>query len=248
MNISRNKECGSIPMDQIGRRFYLACVFVGHYGVSLAAKRWAPDLSLGLLFVAVQALDVLFGGFVMTGIEKMSIVPGFTAYNPYDLYFMPYSHGLLGAFGWSLLVALFARGVLGRAGATAALVLGICVFSHWLLDVPMHTPDMPIAGDHSMKIGLGLWRHRNLSLAAELVALATGVWVWLRATGGMGRSRIITALFLGVLTATLLATPFMPPPEGPTAFAIMALVSYAALAAIAAWVDHRRSALDSAER
>src|SRR5450432_2333742 len=116
-----------------------ARVFIGHYGVSLAAKRWAPDLSLGVLFMAVQTLDLLFSGFGMTGIEKMYIVPGFTAYNSYDLYFMPYSHSLLGAFGWSLLVALLARWVLGRAGATAALVLGLCVFSHWLLDVPMHT-------------------------------------------------------------------------------------------------------------
>jgi hypothetical protein len=221
-------------------------LFIGHYGVSLAAKRWAPQLSLGFLFMAVQTLDLLFSGFVLAGIEKMSIVPGFTAYNSYDLYFMPYSHGLLGAFGWSLLVALFARWVLGRAGATAALVLGLCVFSHWLLDVPMHTADMPIAGDHSMKIGLGLWRHRNLSLAAELVALAMGVWIWLRATGGIARSRIVTMLFLGVLTATLLATPFIPPPEGPNGFAILALVSYATLAAIAAWVDRRRSAINSA--
>jgi hypothetical protein len=216
-------------------------MFVGHYGVSLAAKRWAPELSLGWLFLAVQALDLLFAGFVLTGIEKMSIVPGFTAYNPYDLTFMPYSHGLLGALGWSLLVALVARWVLGRTGTSAAVVLGLCVFSHWLLDVPMHTADMPIAGDHSMKIGLGLWRHRNLSLAAELVALAVGVWVWLRATGGMARSRVVTMLFLGVLTATLIATPFLPPPDGPTGFAILALISYAALAAMAAWVDHRRA-------
>ena len=72
-------------------------MFVGHYGVSLAAKRWAPGLSLGWLFLAVQALDVLFGAFVLLGIEKMAIVPGFTAYNPYDLFFMPYSHSLVGA-------------------------------------------------------------------------------------------------------------------------------------------------------
>jgi hypothetical protein len=132
-------------------------MFVGHYGVSLAAKRWAPGLSLGWLFLAVQALDLLFAGLVLAGVEKMDIVPGFTAYNPYDLYFMPYSHSLLGALGWSALVALLARGLLGRRGAVAATVLGACVFSHWVLDVPMHTADMPLAGNDSMKIGLGLW-------------------------------------------------------------------------------------------
>jgi hypothetical protein len=122
-------------------------VFVGHYGVSLAAKRWAPKLSLGWLFLAVQALDLLFATFVLAGVEKMAIVPGFTAYNPYDLYFMPYSHSLLGALAWSVLVALIARGLLGRKGAGAAIVAGACVFSHWVLDVPMHTADMPLAGN-----------------------------------------------------------------------------------------------------
>ena len=219
-------------------------MFIGHYGVSLAAKRWAPGLSLGWLFLAVQGLDVLFGTFVLLGIEQMAIVPGFTAYNPYDLIFMPYSHSLLGALAWSVVVAVIARLLLGRAAGTTALVLGACVLSHWVLDVPMHTPDLPLAGNDSAKVGLGLWRHRDLSLAAELVALWAGVLVWWRATGGgtRARARTIAVAFLGVLTALLLATPFMPAPQGPVAFAITALASYAALAACAAWVDRSRAA------
>ena len=67
-------------------------MFIGHYGVALAAKRVAPRTSLGALFVAVQFLDVIFGLFVLAGIEKMRIAPGFTRVMPYDLYFMPYSH------------------------------------------------------------------------------------------------------------------------------------------------------------
>jgi hypothetical protein len=176
----------------------------------------------------------------------MAIVPGITAYNPYDLFFMPYTHGLVGALAWSILAALLAAAVLRRRRAptalTTALILGACVFSHWLLDVPMHTADMPLAGDHSPKIGLGLWHHRNLSLAAELAALYAGVAIWLRAEGGFARSRAITIFFLVVLTAILLATPFMSPPRSPAAFAITALVSYVALALFAAWVDRRRSA------
>ena len=111
-------------MAGVARGASLTTVFVGHYGVSLAAKRWAPRLSLGWLFLAVQALDLLFATFVLAGVEKMAIVPGFTAYNPYDLFFMPYSHSLLGALGWSVVVALVARGLLGRKGAAAAIALG----------------------------------------------------------------------------------------------------------------------------
>src|SRR4029450_11859331 len=119
-------------------------MFIGHYGVSFAAKRWAPGLSLGWLFLAVQMLDVLFSIFVLLGIEKMAIVPGATAYNPYDLYFMPYTHGLAGALVWSVLFGLGAHMLAGRGrtGATAGIAIGACVFSHWVLDVPMHTRDM----------------------------------------------------------------------------------------------------------
>jgi hypothetical protein len=40
-------------------------MFIGHYGASLAAKRLSPSLSLGVLFLAVQFLDVLFSVFVL---------------------------------------------------------------------------------------------------------------------------------------------------------------------------------------
>jgi hypothetical protein len=219
-------------------------VFVGHYGASLAAKRWAPGLSLWWLFLAVQALDLLFASFVLLGIEKLAIVPGFTAYNPYDLIFMPYSHSLVGALAWSVVLGLLtyaARG--GRTGRTAAAVaIGACVFSHWVLDVLMHTRDMPLAGGHSTKIGLGLWRHRELSLLAELAALWIGALIWLRSPAEGPRRRGTALVFLAFLTVVLVSTPFMPPPSGPAGFAVSALAAYIALAGVAAWVDRRRAA------
>ncbi len=72
-------------------------MFIGHYGLAFAAKTAAPRLPLGVCFISVQLLDVLFSLFVFAGIERMRIVPGFTQYNPYDLVFMPYTHGLAGA-------------------------------------------------------------------------------------------------------------------------------------------------------
>lgn len=216
-------------------------MFIGHYGVSLAAKRWAPGLSLGWLFLAVQALDLLFCTFVLLGIEKLRIVPGFTAYNPYDLFFMPYTHGLVGALAWSVMFGLLTFALTRRKGAAAAVAIGVAVFSHWLLDVPMHTADMPLAGNQSTKIGLGLWHHRELSLLAELIAFGAGALLWLRMPAGVARRRGTAFVFLAVLTLVLLSTPFMPPPSSPAGFAIFALVAYVVLAAVAAWVDRRVS-------
>src|SRR5947199_9309467 len=112
-------------------------MFIGHYGVSFAFKRWRPETSLGTWFLAVQLFDVLFAIFLLAGIEKLRIVPGFTAYNPYDLYYMPYTHSLVGALGWSALAAALVSFVGGRR---AAPWIAAAVFSHFVLDVPMHTP------------------------------------------------------------------------------------------------------------
>jgi hypothetical protein len=50
----------------------------------------------------VQLLDAAWCFFVLLGIEKVRIVPGITATNPLDLYYMPYTHSLVGAALWSI--------------------------------------------------------------------------------------------------------------------------------------------------
>jgi hypothetical protein len=209
-------------------------MFIGHYGVSFAAKRFTPGTSLGVLFLAVQLLDILFAVFVFAGVEKLRIVPGFTEYNAYDLYYMPYSHSLVGALVWSVAAGLLAAALGGRR---ASPWIAAAVFSHFLLDVPMHTPDMPILGNNSPKIGLGLWRHRDLALAAELIALAIGVWIWRHAPTLTPWPRARAIAFVGVLVVLTLATPFLPPPRDGIEFAWQALAGYFALAALAGWLD-----------
>src|SRR3954470_20801616 len=110
-------------------------MFIGHYGVSFAAKRFTPRTSLGVLFLAVQLLDVLFAIFVTAGIEKLRIVPGFTEYNAYDLYYMPYSHSLVGSLVWAAAAGVVFVTI---GGKRASLWVAAAVFSHFLLDVPMH--------------------------------------------------------------------------------------------------------------
>jgi len=77
-------------------------MFVGHYGISFAAKRLDKTIPLWVLFLAVQLLDVGWGILVPLGVEKVRIVPGITASNPLDLYYMPFTHSLVAALLWSL--------------------------------------------------------------------------------------------------------------------------------------------------
>jgi len=217
-------------------------MFIGHYGVSLALKRANPRLSLGGLFLAVQLLDLLFFTFVLLGIEKMRIVPGFTEYNAYDLYFMPYSHSLVGSLFWA---GLAVGGVLllRRAPVIGAAMVGLAVFSHFLLDVPMHTPDMPLLGDGSPKVGFGLWNHRWWALGAEIAVLGGGLLLYLRASRPRTpRGRWVTSTVAVILVVLCVATPFMPPPPGVVSGAIQALIAYAVLAALAVWLERARTA------
>ena len=72
-------------------------MFVGHYSVAFAVKSDRNKIPLWVLFVAVQLLDFLWAPLVLVGIERVRIVPGITASNPLDLYYMPYTHSLVGA-------------------------------------------------------------------------------------------------------------------------------------------------------
>jgi hypothetical protein len=48
-------------------------MFVGHYGLSFAAKRMNPHVPLWVLFIAVQLLDVFWAPFILAGIEKVRL-------------------------------------------------------------------------------------------------------------------------------------------------------------------------------
>src|SRR5260370_38759314 len=120
-------------------------MFVGHYGVSFAVKTPRNKIPLWVLFVAVQLLDFLWAPFVLLGVEKVRFVPGITATNALDLYYMPYTHSLIGALFWSAVAfVIYKIGWRGVAPNSAALLGGFEVFLHLLLDLMVHRPDLAI--------------------------------------------------------------------------------------------------------
>ena len=77
-------------------------MFIGHFGVALAAKRIAPRTSLATLIVGAQFLDLLWPVFLLLGLEHVRVVPGITKVQPLDFYDYPLSHSLTMAVRWSL--------------------------------------------------------------------------------------------------------------------------------------------------
>jgi hypothetical protein len=181
-------------------------------------------------------MDVLWSLLVLAGIEKLNIVPGFTQANALDLYYMPYTHGLPGSVIVSLIFGAVAALFIPGGRVRTALLLAAASLSHWLLDLVVHTPDMPLY-DNTAKVGFGLWRHVALSFPLELIVLAAGAWLYARASTFTGRGRGYFLAFLLFLAAMQVYANFGPPPSSTQAMAIMAFVFYVVLAALAALVD-----------
>ena len=167
-------------------------MFVGHYSVAFACRTERNNIPLWVLFVAVQFLDYIWATLVLLGIEKLRVIKGFTAGSMLDSYFHPYSHSLITAVIWSAIAAFVYRTVCSRhpfdsAPATAGkqgrlsqysksapLIIGLAVFSHWILDLIAHPRDLPIY-DNAAKVGFGLWKYRDPEFALEIALLAGGI-------------------------------------------------------------------------
>ena len=210
-------------------------MFVGHYGISFAAKKAEPAIPLWVLFIAVQLLDVLWAPFVLLDIEKVRIVPGFTASNPLDLYYMPYTHSLLAAIGWSVVAFLAYRFAVRNASSRAAVIVGVAVFSHWILDFLVHRPDLPLY-DNTAKVGLGLWNLPAVAFGLEALLLFGGMWLYFR----LGTVRRTAMLVFGIVMLGIQAYVFFsPPPPSDKAAAATALVSYAIFALVIRALERR---------
>lgn len=149
-------------------------MFIGHYGLGFMVKKKIKDIPLWLLFLSVQLMDIVAFILVFFGIEKAayrnSDNPFFT--NNLDL---PYSHSLMGAL---LLSAIMYCVLVIAKRKSWALIAALCVLSHWVIDLIVHTPDLSIFFGYG-KIGLGLWNYPYLSFGLEIILVLVG-WLILR--------------------------------------------------------------------
>jgi len=215
-------------------------MFVGHYGVAFAVKTPRNRIPLWVLFVAVQLLDFLWAPFVLLGIEKVRFVPGITATNALDLYYMPYTHSLIGALFWSAIAfATYKIGWRNITSNSAALLVSFAVFSHWLFDLIVHRPDLPIYDD-TLKVGFGLWNYKGLEFVLEIGILLFGAMLYLKCNSAIARKMGII-IFVAVLVLIQTSNTFLRrPPSSDRAFAITALVFYTVFAVIAFLLEKGR--------
>jgi len=216
-------------------------MFLGHYGVAFALKRAEPKISLGTLFVAAQLVDLLWGAFLLLGWEHVRVLPETNPLLTLQFYDFPISHSLVGALAWGLVAgALYyswpTRDTTRHWQASA--IVGAAVASHWVLDLIVHVPDLPLAGNDSPKLGLGLWRHPGPSVALELLALGAGLLLYLK---GRTRRHPVRPFRLGIVLIVLLATyaaaVFGPAPPSVAAIGAGDVVFMLLMGVLAGWAD-----------
>jgi len=225
-------------------------MFLGHYGVALALKRAEPKISLGTLFVATQLADLLWGIFLLLGWEHVRILPDTNPLLTLQFYDYPISHSLVGAVGWGI-----AAGAAYYSWPTrdttrhwqAAALVAAAVASHWALDFLVHVPDLPLAGNDSPKVGLGLWTHFGVSVALEFVVLAAGTALYVARRSRRHPVRPVRLGFVLLLLAvTYLASLYSPPPPSIAVIGVSDIVFLLGIGALAAWADRAASPVELA--
>lgn len=209
-------------------------MFVGHYAAAIAAKAAEPRGPLWAYALAAQLVDVGWGALIITGAERFSIdadLPG----NALVLEHMPYTHSLPAAAAWSVVGALAARLVL-RLPWAAAVMVGAVVFSHWLLDVLVHRPDLALWFG-GPKVGLGLWDYPVPEQAVEigLIAVAASAWAWSRGRQGLGAAA--APVFIGFLVALQIVAMLLPADADPIGTGVSAIGAFLAVTLAAAFAD-----------
>jgi hypothetical protein len=217
-------------------------MFLGHFGVALAAKKAAPKASLGVLVLGAQFADLLWPILLLLGVEHVRIVPGLLPASPFDFTSYPISHSLVAEFGWGALLGLIYFAF--KRDAKSALLVGSLVPTHWVLDFIAHRPDMPVYPGGA-KYGLGMWYSVPLTLCVEYVLFGAGIALYISATRAKDKTGNFAfwslVIVLGVLyPASLFGSP---PPSvqvlAESALAICLTVPWAA------WADrHRQSVAD----
>jgi membrane-bound metal-dependent hydrolase YbcI (DUF457 family) len=215
-------------------------MFIGHFGVALAASRLAPGPSLGTLVLAALLVDGIWPVFLLLGWEEVAIEPGITAVTPLRFVSYPYTHSLVAGAFWGALLAGAYR--LRRRDRRGALCVGALVLSHWVLDWVSHRPDMPL-WPGGPRVGLGLWHSLPATLAVEFALLGIGAWLYVSATRPRDRTGSYAfGSFVAVLAAMYLASVFGPPPPSVQVLAMSGMLGWL-FVVWAYWIGRHRAAV-----
>ncbi|MGE0739871.1 MAG: hypothetical protein AB7O98_00905 [Hyphomonadaceae bacterium] len=211
-------------------------MFVGHYAAAFAAKAIEPKAPMWSLAAAAQLIDIGWGAFIITGIERARVDPSLPG-SDLVLYDMPWTHSLPAVLVWSVAAALLMR-LLLRLPLWASAAVGLTVFSHWLLDLVVHRPDLELwpGGD---RVGLSLWNYPVPEQAVEMGLLAVCGAAWVATRKSLGQAAWPAIALIGFLVALQIVAMLTPREAGEAGanLGASALAVYLVVVAVAALTE-----------
>ena len=212
---------------------------IGHVAVALGAARAAPRLNVGWLVFAALLADFLLGIFASFGLEHAT-VPVDYASKHYLLFDFPYSHGLLALLLWATIFGFLASRPFGLEGRRIGMVVGLAVLSHFLLDGLVHVAGLPLIGEGSPKLGLGLWEDMPVELGLETVMALAGIAVYWKLAGSSSVSRYGMTIFVVLFTSMTWTQLALTTPPQAKQLNVSWVVVPLVLSAIAYGLDRKR--------
>ena len=154
-------------------------MIAGHFGLAAAVKSRGPSAPTWALMLAAVWMDVIFMPLLLTGVETMQPFGDRKGYGAVVIH-ADWTHSLVGA---TVLAVTFGVVCAIPWGRMVGAVMGAMVFSHWVLDLPMHHHDMPLLPEnagHLPLLGFGLWSYPAAAALLELVIVVAGTWLYWR--------------------------------------------------------------------
>ncbi len=214
-------------------------MFIGHFAVGFAAKKFAPRTNLAILIAAPIFLDMLWPVFLLLGWEQVRIDPGNTRFTPFDFVSYPWSHSLLMSIMWATAFALVYQLLTRYWPGTVVIWIG--VVSHWILDWITHGPDMPLYPG-GPRYGLGLWNSIAGTMVVEFLMFAVGIWLYVRTTRARDRiGQYAFIAYVALLLVSYIGDRFSSPPPSVGEIAWPGIIAVAILTPWAWWFDRHRA-------
>ncbi|WP_440951129.1 hypothetical protein [Methanosphaerula subterraneus] len=143
-------------------------MFIGHFAVAYLLLALFPSVPPLVLLIGVSLPDLLWPVLVFCGVEKVEVDPISPLVKDVSFLHYPYSHSLV--IG-GLIACLFGAVVAYLFTPLAGALFVAAAISHWLLDLVMHRPDLPVLGFGSgdRKLGYGLWDNQRAAFAFEFL-------------------------------------------------------------------------------
>ncbi len=215
----------------------------GHFGFAAAVKSKAPKVPLWALMFSTYLLDIVFIILVSSGIESFTpINPTHPAYGAVIIHAY-YSHSLVGAIIISAIAGLLAKWVWNNR---TGIVIAAVTFSHWMLDLIVHRPDLPIfpgnAGNLPL-LGFGLWNIPAVSAMLELLLVVGGAYLYYKSArnapkasnkkGGIPLRAILASGVTGITMLMLLISDVFTLSLGLSTLLMLLLI------VLCGWLDSR---------